>query len=88
MLVSGLTFLIGLGLQTISTPWGLAIILLCVLIFFYALSISLLARGVLVGRRVYYQSHCSRCLYDLSAIESNTCPECGRVITPIETDPS
>jgi len=29
----------------------------------------------------YYESHCSKCLYDISTIEADTCPECNTPIT-------
>lgn len=85
MLAFGLVFLASLGLQRVSPGWMWALILLCALMSLYALAISLLARGVLAGRRTYYEGRCSRCLYDISAAESPTCPECGRAITPPQT---
>lgn len=86
MLAFGLVFLASLGLQRVSPGWMWALILLCALISLYALAISLLARGVLVGRRAYYEGRCTRCLYDLTAIESATCPECGRAVTVLRTE--
>ena len=88
MLVFGFLFLLGLGLLTVAAPWMWAAILLCLLVLFYALAISLLARGVLAGRHVFYQTHCTRCLYDVSSVESPTCPECGRAITSLQTEAS
>jgi len=86
MLAFGLVFLASLGLQRVSPGWMWALILLCTLMSLYALAISLLARGVLAGRRAYYEGRCTRCLYDLSAIESPTCPECGRAVTLPRTE--
>lgn len=85
MLLSGLIFLCSLGLQSVSPGWMWTLIWLCLLISLHALAVSLLARGVLMSRVAYYADHCPTCLYDLTAIESPTCPECGTPITPPRT---
>ena len=63
---------------------------LLILIFesYFLLGTYVTAAILARSRERYYASHCPHCLYDLTAIESSTCPECGRVVTPFETDPS
>jgi len=59
-------------------------------IFFTILSIgtALIAGGLLSKRRVFYASHCKQCLYDLTAVEADTCPECNTPITRSEYLPT
>lgn len=81
----GLMCMIGLGLVIQNIPT--VFVLLLPLLFFSAATM-ILAQSIYLRRKQFYKSHCTNCLYDLSAIESSTCPECGRVVTPFETDPS
>jgi len=45
------------------------------------LGAALATRG-LVGRRVGDEPRCRKCKYNLTGVESNKCPECGRLWTP------
>lgn len=43
---------------------------------------KLILEALSVHRQAFYNSHCSHCLYNITAVEANICPECGRPITP------
>lgn len=43
---------------------------------------KLILEALSVHRRAFYDSHCSHCLYNITAVEADTCPECGNTITP------
>lgn len=56
--------------------------LLMPLMFFSAATVTA-AHSILLRRTPFYLARCPHCLYDLTSIESSTCPECGHAITPI-----
>ncbi len=62
---------------------GLLPVALTFSILFTVLSVgtSFIAGGALARRQKFYESHCSKCLYDISTIEADTCPECNAPIT-------
>lgn len=88
MIVSVVVFATGLGLSQIEPAWSWPTVVFAALIALHALAMRKMAVALLASRRVWYSLRCQRCLYDISAIESPTCPECGRIVTPFETDPS
>lgn len=53
-----------------------------------AIGTSLIVGSLKISRKAYYASHCRRCLYDLSSVEGESCPECNTPITPQESDAS
>ena len=81
-----LTLLVGLGVEDAVVSvigralndWAIGI---AGLSLFMSLGTLLIAGTLLSNRRLFYQSHCRSCLYDLTSGESDTCPECNTPIT-------
>ena len=77
-----------LGLIVIEQRFAALMLMTAVFLGYFVLGASVLSSVLLRHRSVYYKSRCPYCLYDLTAAESSTCPECGRAITPPQTAPS
>lgn len=62
---------------------GIVAIALAYTITFTILSVgtSLIIGGLKVLRAGFYEQHCKSCLYDLTSVEGDTCPECNTPIT-------
>ncbi len=79
-------FLILLGATLFAgAPLNLGILAIALVytIAFTILSIgtSLITGGLKLVRADFYKQHCRFCLYDLTSVESDTCPECNTHIT-------
>lgn len=83
-----LSVIVGVMLGLIMFEQRLAALILMSAIFvgYFVLGASVLCSILLNHRSLFYGSHCRHCLYDLTAVESSTCPECGRSITPPQTE--
>jgi len=57
------------------------LVILSALLILSSTGTWLMASGIQLQRTYFYEIHCSGCLYDLSAIEADTCPECNTPIT-------
>ncbi|GAB5496594.1 MAG: hypothetical protein Phyf2KO_16740 [Phycisphaerales bacterium] len=78
LILLGITLLAGAPLNL-----GILAITLAYTIAFTVLSIgtSLITGGLKVVRAEYYKQHCRTCLYDITSIEGEACPECNTPIT-------
>lgn len=81
----GIVAILAVGLLGIAKPLTAPAILVAVFLGYFVLGTHTLGALLARSRLKFYNSHCPHCLYDLSAIESPTCPECGRAITPPQT---
>ena len=63
-----------------STITIITTLLICVIL----LSLGLIIKG-LIGKRISTDTHCKKCKYNLSAITSKTCPECGCDTTKLKS---
>lgn len=81
----GIVAILAVGLLSIAKPLSAPAILVAVFIGYFVLGTHTLGALLARARLKFYDSHCPRCLYDLSAAESPTCPECGTPITPPQT---
>ena len=73
--------LVANGLEQLHYPASLAIAAASLILVFWAGPIGVLVRDIGRHRLPFYESHCSKCLYDISTIEADTCPECNAPIT-------
>ncbi len=85
---SACAFLAYFALRSFLPNLAAILILYMIFLSYFIAGNYFMAWYYLRVRELFYRSHCTRCLYDISAIESPTCPECGRIVTPFETDPS
>lgn len=81
----GIVAILAVGLLSIAKPITAPAILVAVFIGYFVLGTHTLGALLARARLKYYDSRCPHCLYDLTAIESPTCPECGRAITLPQT---
>ena len=88
IILSVVAFAAGLGLSQIEPAWSWPTVVFAALVGLHAFAMRKMAAALLASRKLWYSLRCQRCLYDLSAVESPTCPECGRIVTPFEKDPS
>lgn len=61
-------------------PFLLLAVLACVILLWTA-PLAFFTGDLGKHRISFYESHCSKCLYDISTIEADTCPECNAPIT-------
>lgn len=76
--------LLGLSIRTeLSAISGATeLVMACTLPFMLcSAGTAMIANGLKKKRSMYYDCRCRRCLYDLTSVESDTCPECNTHIT-------
>jgi hypothetical protein len=88
LFVLGLAAIAAIGILGITRVFAATSLLILFFLGYFCLGTYALSAWLSLVRREFYLQRCPNCLYDLSAVESPTCPECGRIVTPFETDPS
>ncbi len=79
---AGVLSLVAIGLTGVAQRSASLTIFALVLLSYFVLGVTAFGSMLAHARLGFYSSRCPRCLYDLTAVESSTCPECGLAITP------
>jgi hypothetical protein len=74
-------FLYSQSLQTAHPNVAPASFAAAYITMWWAAPVAIFIRDLGKYRIPYYESHCTKCLYDLSAVEADTCPECNTPFT-------
>jgi len=82
-----LTVLLSIGLDAPFPNGSQILFVLCMLSAFNVLPLAVFLHILNDYRIPYYAARCTKCLYDLSAVEADSCPECNTPITRLE-DPT
>lgn len=82
-----LVLLLNMALVSMLGEVSKFVLMICMLAAFTVTPPAVLIYFLSRYRIPYYAGRCTRCLYDLSAVEADACPECNMPITRSE-DPS